>query len=80
LIEDKVYSNFKAFSTDAIMDPDVDALKALRNTTGSIETFHNGYHGYIGGFAGVPRKRVKFGPMSSVPVAGFDPIFWIHHW
>ncbi|KAF5633637.1 Tyrosinase [Fusarium tjaetaba] len=31
------------------------------------------------GFAGDPGNRVKVGHMSSVPVAGFDPIFWIHH-
>ncbi|EWG47520.1 hypothetical protein FVEG_07596 [Fusarium verticillioides 7600] len=79
MIEDKVYSNFKAFSTDAIMDPDIGPTKALRKTTGSIEGFHNAYHGYIGGFAGNPKDKITGGHMGSVPVAGFDPIFWIHH-
>ncbi|KAK7937823.1 tyrosinase precursor (monophenol monooxygenase) [Apiospora aurea] len=36
---------------------------------GSLEDLHNSYHGWIGGD----------GHMSTVPVAGFDPIFWVHH-
>ncbi|KAH7178750.1 common central domain of tyrosinase-domain-containing protein [Fusarium sp. MPI-SDFR-AT-0072] len=79
MIEDKAYSNFRAFSTDGIMDSDLDPVKALGNSTGSIEAFHNAYHVYIGGFAGKPSDQVRGGHMGSVPVAGFDPIFWIHH-
>ncbi|KAF5681684.1 tyrosinase precursor (monophenol monooxygenase) [Fusarium circinatum] len=79
LIEDKAYSNFKAFSTDGVMDPNLDPIKALRSSTGSIEGFHNDYHGHIGGFAGDPKDKLRGGHMGSVPVAGFDPIFWIHH-
>ena len=37
---------------------------------GSIESIHNRYHGLCGGE----------GHMSRVPVAAFDPIFWLHHW
>ncbi|KAF5588390.1 tyrosinase precursor (monophenol monooxygenase) [Fusarium pseudocircinatum] len=79
LIEDKTYSHFKAFSTDSVMDSGLDPLKALRSSTGSIEGFHNDYHGHIGGFAGDPKDDITGGHMGSVPVAGFDPIFWIHH-
>ncbi|KAF5983153.1 tyrosinase precursor (monophenol monooxygenase) [Fusarium bulbicola] len=79
LIEDKAYSNFKAFSTDGVMDPNIDPIKALRSSTGSLEGFHNDYHGHIGGFAGDPKDKLRGGHMGSVPVAGFDPIFWIHH-
>ncbi|CVL09423.1 related to tyrosinase precursor (monophenol monooxygenase) [Fusarium proliferatum] len=79
MIEDKVYSHFKAFSTDSVMDPGLDPIKALGKTTGSIEGFHNDYHGFIGGFAGDPKDDITGGHMGSVPVAAFDPIFWIHH-
>ena len=38
---------------------------------GSLEGFHDQYHGIIGG---------QGGHMGSVPVAAYDPIFWLHHW
>lgn len=38
---------------------------------GSIEGFHDMYHGAIGGGGG---------HMSWVPLAAFDPAFWLHHW
>ena len=37
---------------------------------GSVEGLHNRYHGICG----------REGHMSRVPVAAFDPIFWLHHW
>ncbi|KAI9719091.1 MAG: hypothetical protein M1812_003721 [Candelaria pacifica] len=36
---------------------------------GSVESLHNAYHGLLGGE----------GHMSRVPVAAFDPVFWMHH-
>lgn len=39
--------------------------------SGSIEGFHDQYHGIIGG---------PVGHMSVPPVAAYDPIFWLHHW
>jgi tyrosinase len=38
--------------------------------SGSLEDLHNFYHGATGGQ----------GHMARVPVAAFDPIFWLHHW
>lgn len=38
--------------------------------SGSLENFHNNYHVTLGGQ----------GHMSRVPVAAFDPVFWLHHW
>ena len=35
----------------------------------SLEGLHNEYHNNIGGS----------GHMSQVPVAAFDPVFWMHH-
>lgn len=39
--------------------------------SGSLEAIHGAYHLNIGGTSG---------HMSSVPIAAFDPVFWIHHW
>lgn len=38
--------------------------------SGSLEAIHGRYHVLIGG---------QSGHMSSVPVAAFDPMFWLHH-
>ena len=43
---------------------------ANEGPSGSLEGIHNDYHGLIGGG----------GHMSSVPIAAFDPVFWLHHW
>ena len=43
---------------------------------GSIESIHDNMHVWCGGgYFGEP----AFGHMSWVPVAAFDPIFWLHH-
>jgi tyrosinase len=36
----------------------------------SLEAIHGNIHGWTGGK----------GNMSHIAVAGFDPIFWLHHW
>lgn len=85
MIERGEYSNFKYFSTArAVSIPGRrdDPSKIIKNFTGSIESLHNNYHVYTGGFAGA-RENIKTrigGHMSCVPVAAFDPIFWFHHW
>lgn len=38
----------------------------------SVEQIHNTIHGAVG-------FGPSFGHMSSVHVAAFDPIFWLHH-
>ncbi|KZT33401.1 Di-copper centre-containing protein [Sistotremastrum suecicum HHB10207 ss-3] len=45
----------------------------------SLEAIHNNLHLWLGG--GGPRDKSESGPghMSIVPVAAFDPIFWLHH-
>ncbi|KAM5523936.1 Tyrosinase 5 [Fusarium oxysporum f. sp. phaseoli] len=85
MIESGVYSNFQAFSTDGVNLGHKfkylrDKKEILRTNTGSIEGLHNDYHVFIGGFQGT-RGNIKStsGHMSCVPVAAFDPIFWIHH-
>lgn len=37
----------------------------------NIEFIHNNIHYWAGG---------EGGHMSQIPVASFDPIFWVHHW
>lgn len=37
---------------------------------GSVEGLHDDYHGNCGGV----------GHMGRVPLAAFDPVFWLHHW
>ncbi|KAL9070477.1 MAG: hypothetical protein Q9157_005808 [Trypethelium eluteriae] len=59
----KDYNSFASFSSDSLSP----------GLSGSLEDIHGNYHGLIGG----PRGRQ--GHMSQVPIAAFDPIFWIHH-
>ncbi|KAL2675750.1 hypothetical protein Neosp_011941 [[Neocosmospora] mangrovei] len=42
----------------------------------SLEAIHDTVHGVTGGMD----FETGVGHMSSVPVAAFDPIFWLHHW
>ncbi len=43
---------------------------AQSNTGNNLENIHNGIHGFVGGFVG---------HMNYPQVAGFDPVFWLHH-
>lgn len=78
MIEEGAYSNFLAFSTSGVVlqGKNPDTNKILRQTAGSIEDFHGSYHVFVGGFSG---RNTNTGHMSSVPVAAFDPVFWMHH-
>lgn len=78
-IEQGAYSDFRAFSTAGVTlkGTDPDTGKVLQDATGSVEDLHGTYHVYVGGFSGA---NTNTGHMSSVPVAAFDPVFWIHHW
>lgn len=48
----------------------------------SSENLHDNMHGWCGGPWTEPdHEKVRLmGHMSHVPLAAFDPIFWIHHW
>ncbi|CAJ0543941.1 Ff.00g040030.m01.CDS01 [Fusarium sp. VM40] len=70
LMEDEVYRNFRTFSTNAVLPKANEKPEAnVEEASGSIEDFHGGYHGTIGGN----------GHMSFISTAAFDPIFWMHH-
>ncbi|KAK0642377.1 Tyrosinase [Lasiodiplodia hormozganensis] len=43
----------------------------------SLEAIHNNLHNWIGGSDAM--KAGGAGHMCSVPVAAFDPVFWLHH-
>ncbi|KAB2569580.1 Tyrosinase [Lasiodiplodia theobromae] len=65
LLEVPNYGVYDYFATTglALEEPDPNA------PSGSLEGFHDTYHGHIGGA----------GHMSRIPVAAFDPVFWLHH-
>jgi tyrosinase len=43
-------------------------------TYASLESIHGNVHVFTGGTG-----RTRTGHMTHVPVAAFDPIFWLHH-
>jgi len=53
--------------------------KGVKDTRGwaSVESLHNTIHDWIGGAS---KGMETNGHMAHIPVAAFDPIFWIHHW
>ena len=65
-------SNYAAFATSAYL-PNQRSKDYI-----SLEGIHNNLHAYSGGFAKDPRVPF-YGHMANVPVAAFDPIFWVHH-
>ena len=58
---------YPEFATVATSDTQASKVQADVN----IEFIHNNIHYWAGGDGG---------HMSQIPVATFDPIFWLHHW
>jgi hypothetical protein len=77
LVEDGAYNKYENFATGRVIYPK-DPLDGEMPAS-SLEDLHNNYHNYLGGdpFPNVKQDR---GHMTSVPVAAFDPAFWLHHW
>lgn len=70
MIRNDAYANYATFSNNHLS----------QGASGSLEDVHNSYHLAIGGS---PNRGDPFkgqGHMSFVPVAAYDPVFWIHHW
>lgn len=67
MISDPAYRYYSAFATDS----------AQTGASGSLEDIHGTYHLLIGGTGG---QNMTSGHMTRVPVAAFDPVFWMHHW
>lgn len=61
-------TTFEQFATTKYVASDVPASYL------NLEYIHNNIHNWAGGF------DAYIGHMTEVPVAGFDPIFWMHHW
>ncbi|GLA51827.1 hypothetical protein CBS63078_9911 [Aspergillus niger] len=64
-------------------EPQKDLVKEAKNAT-SVEFIHNNVHNFVGGsrFLRPDQANIHLwgaGHMSSVAVAAFDPIFWLHH-
>ncbi|EME41685.1 hypothetical protein DOTSEDRAFT_73923 [Dothistroma septosporum NZE10] len=74
-LQDQVYQMFStcddylAFSNDA-------SSSAEASCAISLEAVHNTVHGTLGGPAS---GSVSAGHMTYLPLAGFDPVFWLHH-
>jgi hypothetical protein len=64
------YPHFATLARDVTM---TSATASKSNVTNdiNIEFIHNNIHYWVGGMGG---------HMSQIPVATFDPIFWLHHW
>ena len=62
-------TNYEAFATTRFgpQQPPQDYI--------SLEGVHNVIHDMTGGFSDNAN-----GHMAAVPVAAFDPIFWLRHW
>ena len=47
----------------------------------SSENLHNNMHDWCGGDVTKPDAEMisQMGHMAHVPLAAFDPIFWVHH-
>lgn len=69
--DDPVYAEYETFAAigkyPKKKDDPPDPRPKVRY--GSLEALHNQYHGNIG----------DRGHMGRVPIAAFDPIFWMHH-
>ncbi|KAI9894687.1 MAG: hypothetical protein M1814_002043 [Vezdaea aestivalis] len=61
-----IYTTIETFCTDA----GTSATEMDEISSGSMEALHNDYHVIVGGAGG---------HMSNVPIAAFDPIFYLHH-
>ncbi|KAL3477040.1 hypothetical protein BJX99DRAFT_270192 [Aspergillus californicus] len=57
---------YSTFATTAQLSKDQDVASDV-----NIEYLHNNVHGWVGGDYN--------GHMSQIPVATFDPLFWLHH-
>jgi tyrosinase len=63
------FSNYAAFATKKYQ-------RAGKLTDfASLESVHDNVHGDTGG-----TSRGNTGHMGHVPVAAFEPLFWLHHW
>jgi tyrosinase len=74
--------NFEDFATKRLF-PNEEGPKEKGYGFASAENLHDNMHGWCGGPAAVIDKDNNcrlLGHMSHVPLAAFDPIFWLHHW
>lgn len=72
-------NNFEDFGSKRKLKAD---LNKEPHAFDSSENLHDSVHLWCGGdgWANEEQKQSFEGHMSHVPVAAFDPIFWLHHW
>ena len=77
--------NFEDFATKRApgKGSDIDPNESMKDYAfDSSENLHDNMHGWCGGRLD-HSDNMSFhvmGHMSHVPLAAFDPIFWVHHW
>lgn len=64
------YAHFATLARDETMASAGTSTSKVTNDI-NIEFIHNNIHYWVGGGGG---------HMSQIPVATFDPTFWLHHW
>ncbi|MCJ1463962.1 hypothetical protein MMC07_002572 [Pseudocyphellaria aurata] len=64
------FSSWEAFASTLYVSQNPGATNFL-----SLEFIHNNIHNFVGG----SDLKTGIGQMSDVPVAAFDPVFWLHH-
>ena len=72
MLSDPDYGFYSIFSTNSKEKDNINQGKQhgeRPGPSGSLEALHNNYHGLIG----------MGGHMGRVPLAAFDPVFWMHH-
>lgn len=57
-----------------LLNLDDEGKSDVEQSYSSLEFIHNNIHSWIGGPDGMTA-----GHMADVPVAAFDPVFWLHH-
>ncbi|KJK87485.1 hypothetical protein H633G_08670 [Metarhizium anisopliae BRIP 53284] len=81
ILTDVYFQSYETFSS-TYLTHDKKNLKPTEYL--SLEMIHNNIHVWTGGWVEGPATKVTgvpvtAGHMADVPVASFDPIFWLHH-
>jgi tyrosinase len=79
-LKDQVYQLLTACTDYAHFSNDAAAQSSTQCST-SLEAIHNTVHMNTGGpgFTGFDGKPVSGGHMTYLPLASYDPVFWLHH-
>ena len=77
------FSSFEDFATKRLPGAGAETIPNSKDFAfDSSENLHDNVRGWCGGPITKPdsKNASQMGHMSHVPLAAFDPIFWMHHW